>query len=111
MMSHHIRELTAQMVTEEEEVLEKMETSITENLQRIKMLNIELGNSQYIYNGPTTVQHKNNILAQHTRKLKSMKEERMVELYDLKQVEKLLCEKLSQVSGKHNIFSYCRLCQ
>ena len=96
MVCHHLKVLRNQMVEEESEALQTLKELTSDMLDEIHELNRELGNPVYQYKGPAQCLPKKEIIAQDLRVLKEAKENRMVELFQLKQAEEELCDKLVQ---------------
>ena len=96
MVCHHLKVLRNQMVEEESEALQTLKELTSDMLDEIHELNRELGNPVYQYKGPAQCLPKEKIIAQDLRVLKEAKENRMVELFQLKQAEEELCDKLVQ---------------
>lgn len=96
MVCHHIRALTEKMVQEEEMVLNQVKDDIADWERQIDLLNDELGNVAYTYNGPSEVLKREKILSTELKRLNGDKDTRMVELFELKTREQELCNKLLQ---------------
>lgn len=92
----YVNDLYGRMINEENELLENHLAVIETRTKEIDELSLELGRGPFRYTGPETLLHKKSRLEEIHQELKKSKDEKMVELFNLKQIESELTSKLSQ---------------
>merc|ERR1711970_155983 len=94
-----MNELFQRFVSEEKVLEDEFIQSITEYELNIASQNLELGHPVYQYRGSSLLIVKEKALKEEHQKLKYQKDQRMIELMNLKQEESDLCAKLGQTAA------------
>lgn len=95
----YMNDLFHRFISEEKNLEDEFVQSINEYEINIASLNLELGHPVYTYRGSHLLIVKEKVLKEEHQRLKYQKDQRMIELMNLKQEESDLCAKMGQTSA------------